>query len=165
MAGPKFVFAHILAPHRPFLFDAAGNPVWAYELGIEETKQYYLNQLIFINKKVQETVAAILAASEVDPIIILQGDTGPPYGFEPDAALGNPTADIYQQNMRILNAYHLPNNGAQLLYKGISPVNTFRLIFDIYFDADFPLLDDQSFALTAEYPYRLVNVTDSVDYD
>ena len=44
--------------------------------------------------------------------------------------------------MRILNAYYLPADGEQLLYESISPVNTFRFVFNQYFDAGFPLLDD-----------------------
>ena len=165
LAGPKFVFAHILAPHAPFLFDANGDPVRVYATDPEHTMRYYVNQLTFINKKVEETVDAILAKSEVEPIIILQGDTGPPYGFELEAALQDQANEIYQQNMRILNAYYLPQNGAQWMYEGISPVNTFRLIFNIYLDTDFALLDDESYFLTVDRPYRFINVTESVDYD
>jgi hypothetical protein len=95
---------------------------------------------------------------------VLQADTGPQYGFEPEERVNNPNDGIYQQSMRILNAYHLPQNGARWLYKGISPVNTFRLIFSNYFDADIPLLDDQSYFSTADFPYRFINVTESVDY-
>ncbi len=164
MDGLKFIFAHILAPHSPFLFDADGNPVRDYKPDREHIKEYYLNQLIFVNKKVEEMVDEILLKSEVEPIIIIQGDTGPHYGFEPEAALHNPTEEIYQQNMRIFNAYHLPNNGADLLYQGISPVNTFRLLFNIYFDTNIPLLDDQSYFSTSDHPYRFINVTENVDY-
>ena len=161
--GPKVVFAHILAPHAPFLFDAAGNPVRFYRAGPEQTKAHYINQLIFTNSKVEEMVEEILSESEVDPIIILQGDTGPPYGFNPATALNAPSDEIYQQNMRILNAYHLPNSGIDSLYKSITPVNTFRLIFSTYFDATLPLLDDQSYFSTGDNPYHFTNVTDSVD--
>jgi hypothetical protein len=163
--GPKFVFAHILAPHVPFLFDANGNPVREYNTGGEDTKEYYLNQLIFINKKTIGMVDDILSKSEVEPIIILQGDTGPPYGFNAGDAYNNPTDEIYQQNTRILNAYHLPKNGAQGLYEDISPVNSFRLIFNVYFDTDIPLLDDQSYFATVDVPYKLINVTEIVDFD
>jgi hypothetical protein len=162
--GPIFVFAHILAPHLPFLFDANGNPVREYEPDPVHIKEYYINQLIFINKKVEETVTEILSKSEVEPIIILQGDTGPPYGFETGAALQNPGEEIYKQNLRILNAYHLPQDGAKWLYTGISPVNTFRLIFNVYFGIDIPLLDNQSYFGTAEIPYRFIDVTESIDY-
>ena len=163
--GPKFVFAHILAPHQPFLFDADGDPVREAPSDLEHTKRAYVNQLVFINQKIQEMVDAILSSSEVEPIIVLQGDTGPPYGFEPGAALENPTEDIYRQNMRILNAYYLPKNGPRSLYPGISPVNTFRMIFNLYFAADIPLLKDKSYFLLVDQDVRrFLDVTESVDF-
>jgi hypothetical protein len=161
--GPKFVFAHILAPHAPFLFDEDGNPVRFYRTGLEQTKANYIDQLILINSKIEEMVREILAESEVDPIIILQGDTGPPYGFEPQTAQEEPSDEIYQQNMRILNAYYLPNFGVDGPYKGITPVNTFRLIFNFYFDTAFPLLDDQGYFSTGDDPYNFINVTERVN--
>jgi hypothetical protein len=162
--GPQFIFAHILSPHAPFLFDADGNPVREGISGPEQAVAQYRDQLIFVNKKAEIMVDAILAGSEVEPIIILQGDTGPPYGFESGKSSRFSTDEIYQQSMRILNAYHLPGDGAQSVYEGISPVNTFRAIFSYYFDAGFPLLDDRSFFVTFDRPFRLIDVTESVDY-
>lgn len=160
--GPKFVFAHVLAPHAPFLFDAQGNPVREQRGGPEETKAHYINQMIFINGKVEEMVGRLLAESAVEPIIILQGDTGPPYGFEPGDVLNSPTTAIYQQNMRILNAYHLPGQHTAELRSDLSPVNTFRLIFNLYFAAGLPLLPDESYFSTGNRPYEFINVTEQV---
>ena len=42
----------------------------------------------------------------------------------------------------VLNAVYLPNNGEALLYDSISPANTFRVIFNHYFDTNFDLLED-----------------------
>jgi hypothetical protein len=164
MKGQKFVFAHIIAPHSPFLFDADGNPIRVYKSDPEHTKGYYVDQLIFVNKKIKEMVDEILSNSKIEPIIILQGDTGPPYGFTPEEAIYRPTEEIYQQSTRILNAYYLPENGAKFMYKDISPVNTFRMIFNIYFRSDIPLLDERSYFLTGDFPSRFIDVTESVDY-
>src|SRR5690606_3656484 len=71
MPGRKFVFAHILAPHAPFLFDAQGNPLREQRSSPEETKAHYINQMIFINGQVEEMVDRLLAESAVEPIIIL----------------------------------------------------------------------------------------------
>lgn len=106
----------------------------------------------------------ILSDSEVDPIIIIQADTGPLYGYDPDVASQNPTDDIFRQSMRILNVYHLPNVDTSLLYDGISPVNTFRLVFNLYFGTDFLLLDDQSYFSTSDRPYQFLDVTGDVGY-
>jgi len=42
----------------------------------------------------------------------------------------------------ILNAYYFPEEGDKLLYDSITPVNTFRILFNYYFGQDFILLDD-----------------------
>ena len=70
----------------------------------------------------------ILKSSSTPPIIIIQGDHG---------HLG----DRYS----ILNAYYLPGKGSQKVYPTISPVNTFRIIFDIYFGGSYGSLPDKSF--------------------
>ena len=39
------------------------------------------------------------------------------------------------------------------------------MIFNLYFDTDLPLLDDQSYFSTGGDPYRFLNVTECVDYN
>jgi hypothetical protein len=76
-------------------------------------------------------VDQLLATSKTPPIIVIQGDHGGTYWKRPD------------QRMKILNAYYLPGAG-NVLYPSISPVNTFRIIFNTYFGQEFPLLPDVS---------------------
>jgi hypothetical protein len=47
--------------------------------------------------------------------------------------------------MTILNANYFFDHNYTALYPGITPVNTFRVILNIYFGASLPLLDDRSF--------------------
>jgi hypothetical protein len=65
--------------------------------------------------------------------------------------------------MPILNAYYFPEQKYNQLYPGISPVNTFRVIFSEIFGQDLPLLPDSSFYSTWDRHYKLVNVTDQVN--
>jgi hypothetical protein len=65
----------------------------------------------------------------------------------------------------ILNAYLLPGDGSGRLYNEITPVNTFRLIFDQYLGTDLQLLEDESFFSSWERPYQFVSVTDRVRSD
>ncbi len=159
LKGPKFVFAHIASPQWPFLFDANGNPTHWDKLDTEQKKEAYLNQLIFIDKKIENLIDEILTRSEVDPIIILQSDHGPNFAFDGGYMLQNPPQEILLEKMRILNAYYLPDGESNFLYESVTPVNTFRLIFNRYFGSNFPLLEDQSYFSTLDYPYRLINVT------
>ena len=169
--GPKFVFAHFLPPHPPYIFDANGKKVPGAELKLHgkrpwEQKQNYLNQLIFVNKKVKTLVDEILLKSTVQPIIILQADHGSASTFyhRRDIWL-RPNKTNLRERFRIFNAYYLPAGSNALLYDSISPVNTFRVIFNFYFDQHYGLLDDQSYHSTYVYPYALDNVTKYVVYD
>ena len=58
--------------------------------------------------------------------------------------------------MAILNAYYLPGNGGNSLYPAISPVNTFRVVFNAYFGGRFPLLPDTSYYSSYNDPYHFM---------
>ena len=138
MPGPKFVYVHLIMPHPPFVFGPDGeytNPAdfWNAEKEYPSGKFKigYANQLTFLNRKMLEMVDAILAESKTPPIIIMQGDHGP--WLQPTP-----------QHFFILNAYHLPGHNDRL-YANISPVNSFRLVFNEYFGAEYELLEDMSY--------------------
>jgi hypothetical protein len=165
-AGPHFVFAHIPAPHPPFLFDALGNPVHEpASLGKKGAKRYYLNQLLFINTKVLEMIDTIIAGSRVDPVIIIQADHGPQLEFGLESGDPDPPEGAFRERMRILNAYYLSEAGRGDLYEAISPVNTFRLIFNNYFQTALPLLDDRSYYSPLSDPLRITEVTEIVAHE
>jgi len=132
---PTFVYAHIMIPRIPGLFDRNGNSVKPFALGYtqEEIRENYLDEVIFVNKKVITLVDEILSESDVAPIIILQGDHGPRW----DEA----------RQFDILNAYYLPGEDNHPLYESITPVNSFRVVFNLYFDTDYELLEDKSYFL------------------
>lgn len=160
--GPKFVFAHIMCPHWPYVFDADGNPIDPIDWSREPNhRKKWLDQISFVNKKVEVMVDQILSASSVPPIIILQGDHGIRLTQSTDE--GRPTEATARDSLEILNALYLPQGGDALMYEAITPVNTFRVILNFYFDADLPLLDDESFLSDMGTPFSLVNVTDLLD--
>lgn len=157
--GPRFVFAHILVPHPPFLFGPDGESIVA-EAGLRsrDWSKYYLGQLEFVTKKTEELVESILSESETPPIIILQAD----HGSKSIKEKGDPSPEMLQERMGILNAYHLPNNGEARLYDSVTPVNTFRLIFNIYFDANYELLEDSLYFSKLARPYDFLDATDTL---
>jgi hypothetical protein len=133
IAGPKFVYVHIMIPHYPHVFGPDGailtDPGFYGDGGKPVNADYsrrgYIYGVQFINKRIIPILLAIINESKTPPIIVLQGDHG---------QSGN---DRYTN----LNAYYLPN-GDKDLYETITPVNSFRLIFDEYFGANYPLLPD-----------------------
>lgn len=159
--GPKFVFMHVLLPHPPFFFRRNGE-MWneSIVLSIEApwVKDKYLEQLIFLNGKVKELIENILASSPKPPIIVLQADHGPALNMKWES----PTDLALKERMTILNAYLLPDGGDKALYSTITPVNSFRVIFNHYFNAKFQPLEDRSYFSTWDKPYAFEDVTDRV---
>jgi hypothetical protein len=132
LPGPKFVFAHLMATHPPFVMDAQGNfHVYPAELEAD-IRDGYINSIEFANARLEALIEQILARPAPQPVIIIQAD----HGFGDSGA-----------GVQILNAYYLPDGGAQRLYPSITPVNTFRVVFDQYFGANLGLLQDQSYEL------------------
>jgi sulfatase-like protein len=164
--GPKFVFAHVLAPHPPYVFNRDGSFLPADEAGRNDPRQSYVNQLIATNRKIVALIDRILAASATPPIIVLQGDEGPyPDGTTSDAFNWH-TATRAQlvEKTGILNAYFLPGGRGRSLHASITPVNSFRVILNEYFGTTLPLLPDRTYAHeTNDHPYDFTDVTDMMN--
>jgi hypothetical protein len=151
--GPKLVFVHIKIPHPPYVFHADGSlvdnpppfPETGYDIDPQLIKTLYTDQVTYINSQILPIIDAILAQSEVMPIILLQGD----HGFDPP------------NRMEILNTYLVPEKVKAQLYPTISPVNSFRLLFDGYFGANYALLPDVSYYSNYATPYEYEVVEDS----
>ena len=141
---PIFVFSHILIPHPPFLFDSEGNPISSVRPeGLEswQNKEGYIDSIKFANKKIMQVVDELLTDPENHPIIIIQADHG--YGFDIDPS--KPNKESLEQRMSILSAYYLPGIEENLSDDVITPVNTFRIIFNSYFNADYDLLENKMY--------------------
>jgi hypothetical protein len=65
--------------------------------------------------------------------------------------------------MSILNAYYFSDGPPRELYDSITPVNTFRVVFNHYFNANMPLLKDNCAISIFKTPYYLIDVTDKTD--
>ena len=133
-SDPKFVFAHIIKPHKPATFDRYGNMFLSKggSVGFSDAHDpsvpdAYIGQLIFTNSLVLTTVDSILEGHDEEPIIVIAGDHG--------------RSDGYPRHS-ILAAFHLPDGGTAALYPSISSVNHFRAILDYYFGLNLGLLED-----------------------
>jgi hypothetical protein len=153
LGSPKFVYAHINEPHVPFIFKSDGsllnNPDYFrgaqdYPVSEEYFIAGYRNQVEFISDRILQTVDAIIRNSTTPPVIIIQGDHG-----------------IRNQNrLQILDSYLIPG-GESELYASITPVNSFRVIFNTLFQSHYPLLEDCSYNSTHELPYDLEEVPEN----
>jgi hypothetical protein len=170
IAGPKIVFAHLITPHPPFIFNEDGRNIdvpRGYSIGDgddfggewDEYRRGYTGQLRFANRKLEEAIDAILANSESPPVIIIQGDHGAGSGLDWDS----PEATCLWERSAILNAYYLPNEGTKELYPSISPVNTFRVVLNSVFGTDLPLLPDRTYFTSHRLIRQAIDITEERD--
>jgi hypothetical protein len=146
LKGPKFVYAHILCPHSPHVFDRHGNSIPPVDVESQRDGAYisekntvnaaYLEQYIFISGAIRGVVNSILQnGSDAKPVIIIQSDHGPrPYEvFLKDK----------KNSFKVFNSFYIPGNDYQKIHDSISPVNTMRLIFNRSFGDNYNMLEDR----------------------
>jgi hypothetical protein len=137
LSGPKFVFAHIVSPHTPYVFNPDGTLITDKRyfvndgLGIDQefSHQGYDMQVEFINAQILPILKKLINNSKTPPVIILEGDHG------------------YYDTDRFANlmAYYGPQSMMEEMYPTISPVNSFRTVFRTVFNAETPNLPDVSY--------------------
>jgi hypothetical protein len=158
VSGPKFVYAHIVFPHPPFVVDAAGNPL---QNSPPNELTAYADQITYLNHRLLQIIDMLIESSDPEPIIIIQGDHGATINYQDQG--------INESNrLGILNTYYLPakpnargdqaGNFNDHLYPSITPVNTFRLVFDQYFNGDYGLLEDNSI-IGRQSPFTTLDCT------
>jgi len=168
--GPKFVFAHLIVPHPPFVLGRNGEPIrpnYPYVTGdgasFASNSDIYIEgytaQIDYINKQILDVIDDIMKNSDKPPVIVIQGDHGPGYLL---LQQGDTPSSCLWERASILNAYYFPEGRTDLLYKSISPINTFRAIFNTYLNGNFDLLDDKTYFSLFDVPYNFVDITSTV---
>lgn len=169
MKSPKFVFAHIVTPHPPFVFGAEGEtiqPDYAYTLSdgshypgtAEAYVEGYRNQIIYTNKLLLETVDEILSQSQSPPIIVIQSDHGSGAFLEWDRLEDNTCLKERAANFTAI----LAPGSAVPFYDSITPINIFPILFNGYFDTDFALLPDKTFFVIPTKPFDFTDITSQI---
>ncbi len=138
---PVLLYAHLMTPHLPFVFDRHGNFMenptnyWEYESIDNETKmELYLEQYLYISKRILDITAYILEQSTDEPVIILLSDHGV---REQSTGVASK-----EHSHRVLNAIYFPGGDHSMLYDSIAPVNTLRVMMNQFFDQNYSMLDD-----------------------
>ncbi|MBP7227996.1 MAG: hypothetical protein KA988_02720 [Longilinea sp.] len=136
LPGPKLVLIQVLIPHAPYVFNADGSLIqdppelpWIKPLPEGQFEPLFANATEYVDRRITPILRQILQQSDTPPIIIVQGDHGgPPLN-----------------RLAILNAYYVPEATRAQLYPTISPVNSFRVIFNTVFGSNYELLQDRSY--------------------
>jgi len=153
--GPIFAYVHIMAPHPPFVFDDNGMPVNVQpkKRDIDGLTKAYLNQLKFINGKTEVVLEQLLSKNKDPPIIVIQSDHGT--RVVPENSTDEESVIIRYGNFY---AYYFPQSEYDLDLKTVTPVNTFRQIFNNYFDGEYELLDELLYRSKGDYR-EFINAT------
>ena len=122
---PKFIFTHIICPHTPFVFGANGEKLDLTLGKNKDNKQLYLDQHIFITKKVKEFVDQKLSTSQTAPVIIIQAD----HGFRVDKI----------QAHQVFSAIYMPDYKGDPWADALPSYNTFPLILNDLFGTNFDI--------------------------
>jgi hypothetical protein len=170
---PRFVFAHVLAPHPPFVFGPNGEEVRPKKMGFtlvdgnhfyenggtpEQYAKGYAGQATYISKLILAAVDRILKANPDPPVIIIQGDHGSKMRLDQELVNKTDLNECFPN----LNAYFVPAKVRAKLYDGITPVNSFRLLFNGLFGDHFPVLPDRSYYSGWSTPFQFIEVTNRI---
>jgi len=147
--GHYYLFSHIYSPHIPFLYGPGGteltyrgnqNLYW-YEVLQEDYPEYYSYQIEYLNAAILDTIDQILVKSTKPVVIVVQADHGDEFFLDRD----DPTRRGIEVRSAILNAIYFSDGAYDQLYPSLTPVNTFRIVFNHWFGTHYPLLQDRVF--------------------
>ncbi|MBE0567744.1 MAG: hypothetical protein IH621_17455 [Krumholzibacteria bacterium] len=162
---PVFVFAHLLAPHPPFVWGPGGAALASTGLfsfgdgndwvaaNPDETTPYgvfWKNQATHVMRRLEATVDAIVAASPQPPVIIIQGDHGPGSQLHWD----HPQRTNLTERFGIFSAWVLPPGLAVPLREDMTAMATFPALFAALFGEPLPPLEEGMWFARMAYPYE-----------
>jgi hypothetical protein len=169
--GPKLVVAYFTALQPPWTFNYDGGPLTSAMLVDRNERDNYVNQLGYVNARLERTIDAILAWTKGNAVIVVQGDEGPRI-YDERTAAEDEGAEL-RRRTGVLNAVYLPDGKAKgKLTASLSGVNTFRLVLNECFGARLPLLPDRTFYWRGSdangnplfrHNISLLDVTDKLD--
>ena len=140
---PNFVYGHIMVPHEPHLFNSEGKFLSYSEFSKATPFDTYTSQIKYANSLIKEIVSYIKQHNKRNTIIIIEGD----HGFRSFVNGTNwfaRTPDSLKNNYFLpnFNAIYFPDSNYSKVYDHISPINTFRIVFDQFYNQNFPMLKD-----------------------
>jgi hypothetical protein len=156
--GPRFLFAHVPAPHAPWVFDATGGPRQGQletflsddpsHLGIDPARAFELStdQVTFTGERTIDVIDRVLAGIERPTVFVVMSDHGTGIGFGAD----EPTDSDLAERFSNLMAVRTPDQH-DLIGDRLTPVNLFPRILGRYLDEEITESDDCTYE--ADGPY------------
>jgi hypothetical protein len=144
---PRFILAHVMAPHPPLLFGPDGEERMPFECfpttcefwdsgwryGAQVLGASLRAQLTYVNQEILRAVMSIRANSAQEPVIVIFSDHGYRHGPHDRS-----------ESVRSLLMASTPGH-ADLFPNDATPVNILPRLLNAYFDADLPLAREDSY--------------------
>lgn len=128
---PAFFMFHLMYTHAPFIFKADGS--FDFSTDWKQGASKYAPNIHYSNQIINNMIDSIMSMYEGrDFVIILQGD----HGFK--FAESDPLFE--SASCKILYAVYCSDKDYAFWDHSVNAVNSFRLLFNKYFDARLPLL-------------------------
>jgi hypothetical protein len=174
--GGRFIFAHILMPHDPFVFNKDGSisPFSATDNYSKTVQNKYLDQLTYINKEMTKTINKIFKNSKGEAVILINSDEGAhpqdmyQTAFEMPVGLDYmSTTDMstwpnnwLKMKFGILQAVYIPK-ATQDDMKNMASVNMFRIVLNRYLGYELSYLPNCNFGFSRgdKYEYNYKDIT------
>lgn len=139
---PTFTIAYLMVPHRPFVFDENGKAIDYKDARDWTKKDVYINQLKYINKKVDAAVDNIIK-NDPNAVIVIQSDHGARYSYfcMNDYSKDEFDAEVETKNMQsVLNCVYWGSANKHDI-EGLSCLNTWRTVLNELYDAEFEMIE------------------------
>lgn len=177
-AGGRFIFAHLIAPHEPYYFNADGSI--STNSGSDDTgasiRDKYVGQIKYINSQMEQVLTSIKERSGGNAVVVLQSDEGP-HPQELNEHLYNQDSandEINNQDVARLSnadlalkygnqaAYYIPKASTSDLATGANNLDVFRLVLNRYFGANMSILPECYYAYPngRDKPFLYKDITD-----
>lgn len=160
-SDPTFLFAHVMSPHTPIVFDRDGGPpevrgsagceyqfaINAETIGLDDTDYGHAmaDQVHYLNTKTIAAIDQILAASP-DAVVIVFSDHGARFTPEPS-----------EEWFHSFFAARTPGHD-RLFGDDARPIEIFPTLFSAYFGQSYPEAEDRSFVSATGGIVRLLDV-------
>jgi hypothetical protein len=135
--SPKFIYAHLYLPHPPFFYTESGKEndlKYVIQEESQKNKELFLSYLRYTNKIIKGITDKIINNHGGNSVVILQSD----HGFR-DYEGGPSFPETFFKNY---SAFYFPDREYTGFYDTLSNVNTFPILFNKYFNTQFPLQKD-----------------------
>jgi hypothetical protein len=172
LTEPYFEYLHLLAPHPPFDVTRDGqvlppeNGFWSMNDGSHYTKHQpelreayrrgYVEKLIYTNNGILSLVRRVIGQAKRTTIIIIHGDHGGGQHFDHDSA---EQSCMQERFAPLLAVFASDGQLQQALPQDINLTNLYRVVFNIYFGTDMPMLPARSVFVGWKRPEQQRTIT------